>query len=475
MITISVNTREAAVVDTELITTGSVGIQVHFDFSEEWELLTRVAVFRAGDNPDWYDITLGPENTCVIPWELLTEDNEGEPLFIGAFGEAMTDSVIAIPTIWVSAGAIKPGARSGNAGSADPTPTQWSQIRMLADSAAASAESAQESAETAETYAEHVPIVVDGYWAMWNGTDYVPTSQRAQGETGDPGQDGNDGFSPVVDVNEIAGGHSVTVTDAEGSETFNVMDGADGSPGRGVPEGGSTSQLLAKKSADDYDGEWVDPTAELLSYDDTETYSSGTVGAEIGGLKTALNSVSSHVEKSFNPNNADNVSLATLKTNLLSLASEMASNGYKSRLISFTCTDSPFTANLPFIGYFTVYNANYFEAIVSSYTGYVISIGCTNGGASWNIASINQRCIGGVSSVTTDTANTLLTKRIDLPAIYSGKTGSEYAAVITPTVESSAQRWFVLKNTGYFIVYERFATEQAAGTSQTFNYVVIVN
>ena len=67
--------------------------------------------------------------------------------------------------------------------------------------------------------------------------------------------------------------------------------GPTGPAGPGVPAGGVPGQLLAKKTVDDYDGEWVDPTAELLSYDDTETYSSGTVGAEIGGLKNNLNSL----------------------------------------------------------------------------------------------------------------------------------------------------------------------------------------
>ena len=66
--------------------------------------------------------------------------------------------------------------------------------------------------------------------------------------------------------------------------------GPTGPAGPGVPAGGVPGQLLAKKTVDDYDGEWVDPTAELLSYDDTETYSSGTVGAEIGGLKNILDS-----------------------------------------------------------------------------------------------------------------------------------------------------------------------------------------
>lgn len=37
-------------------------------------------------------------------------------------------------------------------------------------------------------------------------------------------------------------------------------DGADGTNGVGVPEGGTEGQVLAKASGDDYDTEWVDQT-----------------------------------------------------------------------------------------------------------------------------------------------------------------------------------------------------------------------
>lgn len=36
---------------------------------------------------------------------------------------------------------------------------------------------------------------------------------------------GEDGFSPIVSVTSIEGGHSVTITDKNGDQTFNVMDG----------------------------------------------------------------------------------------------------------------------------------------------------------------------------------------------------------------------------------------------------------
>lgn len=47
------------------------------------------------------------------------------------------------------------------------------------------------------------------------------------------GEDGEDGVSPTVSVTDITGGHRVTITDASGSKTFDVMDGEDGSGGGG--------------------------------------------------------------------------------------------------------------------------------------------------------------------------------------------------------------------------------------------------
>lgn len=58
-----------------------------------------------------------------------------------------------------------------------------------------------------------------------NNQAFTITFKNIQGETGDQGEPG---FSPTVTIAEIEGGHSVTVTTASGSSSFNVMDGEDG-------------------------------------------------------------------------------------------------------------------------------------------------------------------------------------------------------------------------------------------------------
>lgn len=51
------------------------------------------------------------------------------------------------------------------------------------------------------------------------------------GETGAQGIPGNNGVSPILTVSTISGGHRITITDADGSKSFDVKDGTDGKNG----------------------------------------------------------------------------------------------------------------------------------------------------------------------------------------------------------------------------------------------------
>lgn len=56
-------------------------------------------------------------------------------------------------------------------------------------------------------------------------------SKGATGSQGPKGDTGKVGISPTVSVEDIAGGHRVTITDKDGPKTFEVMDGKDGAGG----------------------------------------------------------------------------------------------------------------------------------------------------------------------------------------------------------------------------------------------------
>lgn len=121
-----------------------------------------------------------------------------------------------------------------------PTPEEQSAI----DQAIAALNIAVEKADEAIT---HYPTIIDGTWHVWDVTTeaYVDTGVQAQGAKGDKGNKGDNGISPTVTVTDITNGHRVTITDADGMKTFDVMNGAQGDPGgKGDPGAPGTSPTV---------------------------------------------------------------------------------------------------------------------------------------------------------------------------------------------------------------------------------------
>ena len=100
------------------------------------------------------------------------------------------------------------------------------QTHTNAETAASAADDAVEAKEAAETAVSHYPLIIEGYWYEWSiyQNAFVNTGVKAEGEPGSPGHDGE-----------------------------------------GVPAGGSTGQVLTKKSGTDFDTEWQNPTGQVTS------------------------------------------------------------------------------------------------------------------------------------------------------------------------------------------------------------------
>ena len=62
------------------------------------------------------------------------------------------------------------------------------------------------------------PYIKDGNW--WIGA--LDTGVKAEGIDGRDGAKGDSGFSPIIEVTAITGGHRVTVTDANGTQTVDI-------------------------------------------------------------------------------------------------------------------------------------------------------------------------------------------------------------------------------------------------------------
>ena len=113
------NKTQLMVKKREPVTSGSVNIyQVRFEFSPNWDGLTRTAVFRSGT--DTYSVLLDLSGECIIPWEVLT--SHGRQLTAGVYGTRGNE--IILPTVWADLGTILEGVAPGKE-TRPPTPEPW--------------------------------------------------------------------------------------------------------------------------------------------------------------------------------------------------------------------------------------------------------------------------------------------------------------------------------------------------------------
>lgn len=125
MISLKICTRKAFVVETQLLTSGSVGIDVTFLFSDIWDDLSKVAVFRgSGANIDM--VLTG--DSCTVPPEVLAQP--GGHLMIGVYGTNGAGTIV-IPTVWANAGPILLGAIPSGIEPEEITPSLLQQLLDL--------------------------------------------------------------------------------------------------------------------------------------------------------------------------------------------------------------------------------------------------------------------------------------------------------------------------------------------------------
>ena len=81
--------------------------------------------------------------------------------------------------------------------------------------------------------------LVDTYTiTMTDGATFAfRVTNGADGTNGTNGRNGTNGVSPTIAVSNITGGHRLTITDANGTRTVNVMDGTNGTNGTNGTDG----------------------------------------------------------------------------------------------------------------------------------------------------------------------------------------------------------------------------------------------
>lgn len=115
------NKTQLAIRKREPVTSGSVNIyRVRFEFSDDWDGLSKTAVFKAGSESK--SVLLEKPGECIIPWETLK--NAGPHLMAGVYGTRGVELVL--PTVWADFGEIKESAAPQNEPHL-PTPELWEQ------------------------------------------------------------------------------------------------------------------------------------------------------------------------------------------------------------------------------------------------------------------------------------------------------------------------------------------------------------
>lgn len=223
--------------EREPITSGSVNAcRARFEFSPDWEGLRRKAVFKGSGKQ--VSVLLDESGECSIPWEALTK--HGGLLMAGVYG---TTDEMALPTVWAILETIQEGAAADGDPSRPPTPDLWQQELAQKGDWLDYTPDGELGLYAGDKLLSAVPVTGGG-----GGEGYIPVPgpegppgpqgpqgpegpegpEGAEGPAGADGANGQDDFSPTVAVTEIEGGHQVTITDAEGPKSFDVMDGTGG-------------------------------------------------------------------------------------------------------------------------------------------------------------------------------------------------------------------------------------------------------
>ena len=233
-------------VQSEPLTSGMVGQQIHFEYSHDFDGLTLTAVFTNGKTT--VDV-LNPGNQCVIPHEVL--DTVGTLVKVGIY--AVRGNELVIPTVYATIGIVQKGADPSGDVSVDPTLPVWAQIQGIIGNLNDLSTEAKnnlvaainEAAQTGSGSAS-IAMRVDGGFIQYStdkGKTWVNLIAEAdlkgdKGDKGDPGTPGKDGTSITISgiIESADDGGTNTVTFSDGS-ALNVKNGSKGSTGADGTDG----------------------------------------------------------------------------------------------------------------------------------------------------------------------------------------------------------------------------------------------
>lgn len=261
---IKVNGTQAIVAGRSLepVTSGTVGAEVTFSFSEEWEELHKTAVFRAGAIiRDAEDVD---EKPVRVPPEVL--ERSGVRLFVGVCGRDAAGTLV-IPTVYAEIGMIAMGADPSGEAGREPGLPVWQVLREQIGSldtleteakenlVAAINEALKNGAVSPETLAD----AIAAYFAEHPPEETDPTVPDWAKQPEKPGYTASEVGALAADT--LPAAINTALQQAKQSGAFDGppgkdgAPGADGQPGRDGADGApGTPGYTPQKEVDYFDG-----------------------------------------------------------------------------------------------------------------------------------------------------------------------------------------------------------------------------
>lgn len=110
-----------------VITAGTVGLEAEFAFDSQWDRLSKIVVFKAGEK---VIATALAGNAHSVPWEVLEKPNQW--LCVGVYGANGEGSVV-IPTLWAKVSVIYTGTEPEGDPALEPSAPIWQEAVALAE------------------------------------------------------------------------------------------------------------------------------------------------------------------------------------------------------------------------------------------------------------------------------------------------------------------------------------------------------
>ena len=244
------------IVKRTLVTSQSVNyVQAHFDVrSDDWTAPI-TAIFSARNNA--YSVLLDENNTCIIPWEVLTSAGT---VNVSAFCGDRHTSNIAQFTV------VQSGYTESEMPS-EPTPTVYEQIlknfegkqdKLFAGDGIKINGNVISAVDAKSAYVialEHGFIGSEDEWlASLKGEQGEKGEQGLQGVQGEKGQNGKDGTNGTNGIDGVDGKDGIGITNAEintsGELTLTYSNGTSANLGKVVGTDGKDGVDLSNEVAD---------------------------------------------------------------------------------------------------------------------------------------------------------------------------------------------------------------------------------